>query len=68
MTNSGDRIEQLEQQLADLKDRWPAHSAPPSMVQELDDLEEQLEEALQEERRKSTESQSDSSSRDEAAL
>jgi hypothetical protein len=52
MTKNGDRIEQLEQQIADLKDRWPAHSTPPSMVQELDDLEDQLEEALQEEKRR----------------
>jgi hypothetical protein len=30
-----------------LKKRWPAHSVPPAMVQELDDLEEELAEALE---------------------
>jgi hypothetical protein len=69
MTTSGDRIEELKKQIADLKDRWPAHSVPPSMVQELDDLEEQLEEALQEEkRRKSADSSTASSRLDESEL
>ena len=36
------RKEVLEQQLADLKARLPAHSIPPSMMMELDELEEQL--------------------------
>ena len=36
------RKEVLERQLADLKARLPAHSIPPSMMMELDELEEQL--------------------------
>ena len=38
-------IKSLEKQIADLKSRWPAHSVPPTMVQELDELEEELERA-----------------------
>ena len=38
-----EKIKQLEEQIADLKSRWPAHSVPPAMVQQLDDLEEELE-------------------------
>ena len=37
-----DQIEELERRLADLKARMPAHSIPPSMMMELDDLEEEL--------------------------
>jgi hypothetical protein len=36
------RVEELERRLADLKARMPAHSIPPSMMIELDELEEQL--------------------------
>jgi len=36
------RVEELEERLADLKARMPAHSIPPSMMIELDELEEQL--------------------------
>jgi hypothetical protein len=37
------RIRALQDQIADLKRRWPAHSTPPAMMQQLDDLEEELE-------------------------
>ena len=37
-----ERIREIEQKIADLKTRWPAHSVPPSMWQELEDLEEEL--------------------------
>ena len=37
------RIEELEEQIAKLKRQWPAHSVPPSMLQKLDDLEEEFE-------------------------
>ena len=37
-----DRIKELEEKIADLKKRWPAHSTPPAMLQELDDLEDAL--------------------------
>lgn len=36
------REEELERRVADLKARLPAHSIPPSMMIELDELEEQL--------------------------
>ena len=35
-------ITALEDQLADLKARLPAHSIPPAMIAELDDLDEHL--------------------------
>ena len=37
------RIKEIEDKLADLKKRWPEHSASPAMWQELEDLEEELE-------------------------
>jgi hypothetical protein len=40
-----DTIEEIEEKMADLKARWPAHSVKPSMWQELEDLEEKLEKA-----------------------
>ncbi len=38
-------IKELERQLEDLQQRWPAHSVPPSMFEELERLEDELEEA-----------------------
>jgi ATP phosphoribosyltransferase regulatory subunit HisZ len=38
-----DRIEELEDQITALKRQWPAHSVPPSLLQRLDDLEDELE-------------------------
>ena len=35
----------LEARLADLKARLPAHSIPPAMMAELDEIEEQLDQA-----------------------
>jgi len=43
-----ERIKELEKQIAELKRRWPAHSVPPTMLQQLDDLEEELERARRE--------------------
>jgi len=40
MTNK--RIQELEEKIEDLKKRWPAHSVPAALLQELDDLEEEL--------------------------
>ena len=37
------RVQILEERIADLKSRLPIHSVPPSMIQELEDLEEELE-------------------------
>jgi hypothetical protein len=41
-----DHIHELQEQIADLKKRWPAHSPLPSMLQHLDDLEDELENEL----------------------
>ena len=47
------RIAELERRLADLKARLPAHTIPPGMIAEMDELEDTLLEAqgqLEEER------------------
>jgi len=36
------RIQELEEQIADLEARLPAHSVPPSMIETLEELEEEL--------------------------
>lgn len=41
---SNKSIKEIEAEIADLKARWPAHSVPPRMWQQLEELEEQLEE------------------------
>ena len=41
----GRRIKEIAAEIADLKARWPAHSIPPKMWQQLEELEEKLEEA-----------------------
>jgi hypothetical protein len=41
---SADR-EEIEQKIAELKARWPSHSVPPAMWEELEDLESELREA-----------------------
>jgi hypothetical protein len=38
-------IKEIESKIAELKARWPAHSVPPSMWQELEKLEAELEAA-----------------------
>ena len=43
-----ERIKKIQEEIADLKAKWPAHSAPPSMWQKLEELEEQLEQAKKE--------------------
>ena len=42
------KIREIEDKIAELKSRWPAHSVPPNMWQELEELEEQLEKAKNE--------------------
>lgn len=39
---SKDRVAELKEQIADLKKRWPAHSVPPTMMTQLDALEDEL--------------------------
>jgi hypothetical protein len=41
-----EKIKEIEEKIADLKARWPPHSVPPSMWQQLEELEKELEEAL----------------------
>ena len=36
------RIAELERRLADLKARLPAHTIPPGMIAEMDELEDQM--------------------------
>ncbi len=45
-----ERIREIEEQIAELKSRWPAHSVPPHMWQQLEELEEKLEQAQREEK------------------
>ena len=42
MDTKTDRVRDLERQIEELKSRWPAHSVPPAMFQQLDELEEEL--------------------------
>ena len=42
---SNDQVREIEDKIADLKARWPSHSVPPSMWQQLEELENELEEA-----------------------
>jgi len=44
MTNE-ETVKEIEEKIADLKARWPAHSVPPSMWQQLEELEAELEKA-----------------------
>lgn len=43
-----ERVREIEDKIADLKARWPAHSVPPLMWQQLEELEEELERAQKE--------------------
>ena len=47
-----DRIREIEEKIADLKARWPAHSVPPSMWMQLEVLEDELEAASKEKKDK----------------
>ena len=40
-----EKVREIEEKIADLKARWPAHSVPPSMWQQLEELEDELEKA-----------------------
>jgi hypothetical protein len=42
---SKETVREIEEKIADLKARWPAHSVPPSMWQRLEELEDELEQA-----------------------
>ena len=51
MKMNADKVEEIEDKIADLKARWPAHSVPPSMWQKLEELEAELGEAKEAEKR-----------------
>ena len=36
------KVREIEEKIADVKARWPAHSVPPSLWMELEALEEDL--------------------------
>jgi hypothetical protein len=42
-----DRAREIEEKIAELKRRWPAHSVPPRMWEELEELESELKQAEQ---------------------
>jgi hypothetical protein len=44
-----DRINELQRRIAELKNSWPAHSLPASLLQQLEDLEDELEIELNQE-------------------
>jgi hypothetical protein len=48
---SKETTREIEEKIADLKARWPAHSVPPSMWQQLEALEDELEKAKKAEKR-----------------
>ncbi|HEX74718.1 MAG TPA: histidine kinase [Dehalococcoidia bacterium] len=48
---SKDKIKEIEGKIADIKSRWPAHSVPPSMWQQLEELEDELEKAKKAQKR-----------------
>jgi len=56
---SSERIKELESQIAELRSRWPAHSVPPMMFQQLEDLEEELEKELKTAAESETDAQAD---------
>ncbi len=41
--NDIERLRQLEDQLADLKARMPAHTVRPTMIMEMEELEDEIE-------------------------
>ena len=48
---SKETVREIEEKIADLKDRWPAHSVKLSMWQKLEELEDELEKAREAEKR-----------------
>jgi hypothetical protein len=47
-TSESEKVKVLQKEIEELKQNWPAHSVPPALMQQLDELEEALEKALQE--------------------
>jgi hypothetical protein len=44
LNNLDQQISELKNKIDDVKKRWPFHSVQPSLVQELEELESELEE------------------------
>jgi hypothetical protein len=65
---SNGRVRELEGQIAELKSRWPSHSVPPTMLQQLEELEEELERELRKAAEGLANAQADGPDRDEVAL
>ena len=61
---NSERIKELERQIAELKSRWPAHSVPPTMLQQLEELEDELGREL----RKATGGETDAQANDNGRL
>lgn len=47
-SNDRDRILALEQEIDEIKRRWPPHSVPSSLLRRLDELEDELARAKKE--------------------
>ena len=60
---SSERIKELKKQIAELKSRWPAHSVTPTMLQQLEELEEELERELRKAARGETDAQANGGDR-----
>jgi hypothetical protein len=63
METRSDRVKDLERQIEQLKGRWPAHSVPAAMLQQLDELEEELERELKKANRDKTDAKTDGGDR-----
>jgi cell division protein ZapA (FtsZ GTPase activity inhibitor) len=48
MNDTVAKIAALQEEIEQLKRQWPAHSVSPALLQRLDELEEQLAEAIAE--------------------
>ena len=48
MERDDQKIIALEREIAEIKRRWPPHSAPPQLLRRLDELEGELEQAKKE--------------------
>jgi len=59
MGTKTDRMRYLERQIEELKSRWPAHSVPPALFQQLDELEEELEREMKKADRGKTDAKAD---------
>lgn len=45
----GNRVEEIREQIREIKGSWPAHTPSPAMLQRLEDLQDELHQLLGEE-------------------